>query len=82
MSWEVIKTIKIECLCGNGTIEQELLEDDWNNIDETIPVIKCDECSKKYKIESKNFAPKPAHEYTRYYCVNKEDETEVIELNI
>lgn len=72
MSWETFKTMKIPCLCRNGEIIQEILSDDWNRFEETEPVIKCEKCSKKYKIVSEFHNPKPHHEYTVYYCVDKE----------
>ena len=72
MSWDVMRKDEIECLCGKGKIEQEILSDDWGRVDETAPVIKCEECSKKYKIESKYYNPKPYHGYTIYYCIDKE----------
>ena len=64
------------------TIEQEIKGDDWNRIEEETPIIQCEECSKRYKIESKYFNPKPAHEYTVYYCVNKTNPEEKIKLEI
>lgn len=82
MSWETIRTNKITCPCGKGTIEQEIKGDDWNRIEEETPVIMCDECAKKYIIKSKYFNPKPAHDYTKYYCVNKNNPEEQIELKI
>ena len=82
MSWETIRVNKIKCPCGKGTIEQEIKGDDWNRIEEETPIIKCDECSKKYKIESKHFNPKPAHDYTIYYCVNNNNSEEIIKLEI
>lgn len=82
MSWETIRINKITCPCGKGTIEQEIKGDDWNRIEEETPVIMCDECAKKYIIKSKYFNPKPAHDYTKYYCVNKNNPEEQIELKI
>ena len=83
MSWEVINTKKIKCLCGKGTITQETIGDDWNRIEDKEPVIQCEECSKKYKIESKFMNPKPHHEYTIYYCVYKENpNSEKIKLDL
>lgn len=78
MSWETINTTKIKCPCGKGTIEQKLLGDDWNRYECTVPIIKCDECSKKYTIESKTVTPKPYHEHTTYYCVDKETKEKII----
>ena len=82
MSWETIKVNKINCPCGKGTIEKEIKGDDWNRIEEETPIINCDDCSKKYKIESKYFNPKPAHDYTIYFCVNKTNPEEKIKLEI
>ena len=82
MSWETITTKKVKCPCGKGLIEQDIKGDDWNRIIETEPIIKCDDCSKKYVIESKYFYPKPAHDYTIYYCVNKNDSDEIIKLSL
>ncbi len=82
MSWETISTKKIKCPCGKGFIEQETKGDDWNRYEDEIPVILCEDCSKKYKIESKYFCPKPKHDYTIYYCVNKDNENEKIKLDL
>ncbi len=82
MSWETITKNQIECPCGKGTIEQEIKGDDWNRIQENIPIIRCNNCSKKYIIESEYFNPKLAHGYTVYYCVNKDNKEERIKLNI
>ena len=71
MSWEVISVKRIKCLCGNGIIKQNILGDDWNRIEEEVPVIECPKCSENYKIERELFNPKPHHEYTIYYCICK-----------
>lgn len=76
MSWKVIDTKKIKCLCGEGNIIQETVGDDWNRIEFKIPIIKCEKCSKKYIIKSKTIIPKPYHEHTIYYCVDKETNEE------
>lgn len=81
MSWEVINTKKIKCLCGKGTIVQETVGDDWNRIESKTPNIMCEECSKKYTIKSKTVTPKLYHEHTTYYCVDKETNEE-IELDL
>ena len=70
MSWDESER-KIKCLWGNGFITQKIMMDDWNRYEEETPIIKCEECKNKYKIESKYMNPKPHHEYTIYYCVNK-----------
>jgi len=81
MSWEVIRTNKIKCLCGKGQIKQDLLGDDWNRYEDGQPVIECEECSKKYSIISETSKSKPYHEHTTYFCVNKETgEKTAIEL--
>lgn len=82
MSWETITTKSTKCPCGKGSIEQEIKGDDWNRIKETVPVIKCNDCFKKYTIESKYFCPKPAHNYTIYYCVSKDNFSEKIQLSL
>lgn len=78
MSWEVINTKKIKCLCGKGTIIQETVSDDWNRNEDRMPTIQCKECSKKYTIESKTVTPKPYHEHTTYYCVDKETNKKIV----
>ena len=82
MSWEVEQTKKIPCPCGKGNICMDILGDDWNNIREDTPIICCSECSKKYKIESKYFNPKPGHDYTIYYCVEKNNPETKIKLDL
>ncbi len=77
MSWEVINTKKIKCLCGKGTIEQNIIGDDWNRIESETPTIKCKECSSKYELTSKNYYPKPKHDYTLYFLKNKETGEEI-----
>lgn len=78
MSWEVINTKKIKCICGKGTIIQEIIGDDWNRIEDKQPVIQCEECAKKYTIESKTVTPKPYHERTTYYCVDKKTKEKIL----
>ena len=82
MSWETISIKKVECPCGKGTIEQEIRGDDWNRIEVETPIINCTDCSNKYDIESKYFYPKPKHDYTIYYCVDKNNKDEKIQLNL
>lgn len=69
-SWDTTKRTK-PCLCGKGKLVQETRMDDWNRIEENTPYFECEECRNKYNIESKFFNPKPAHEYTIYYAVDK-----------
>lgn len=71
MGYEVIRTYKEKCKCGNGYIKKYLKQNDWNQFDEDV-VIECEECNKKCKIISKYFCPKPAHDYTIYYLEDKE----------
>jgi hypothetical protein len=82
MSWETFKIEEIECPCGKGKIKQTIKSDDWNRIREEMPVIECEECSKKYNIISTYNTSKPKHEYTVYYCVNKHNPEEKIKLNL
>lgn len=77
MSWEVINTKKIKCLCGKGFIKQDIMGDDWNRFEEKTPIIDCVECSKKYNIESNTFTPKPHHEYTVYSCIDKKTKEKI-----
>jgi len=77
MSWEVIRTKKAKCPCGKGIIEQDIIGDDWNRIDSKTPRIICEECNKKYELTSKYYYPKPKHDYTLYFCKNKETGEEI-----
>lgn len=73
MSWEIIDTKEIKCICGKGKIKQIIKEDDgYNRIREEKPIIECEECSKKYIILEEIEMPKPKHEFTKYYCLDKE----------
>lgn len=45
---------------------------DVNSIIEYFKNSNKEECKNKYKIESKFFNAKPAHEYTIYYAVDEE----------
>ena len=40
-------------------------------IKEYGPYIDCEECRKIYDIKSEYYCPKPKHEFTIYYLVNK-----------
>ena len=82
MSSEKMGTTNIPCPCGQGSIYQEHYMDDWNRFDSTSVVIDCDVCSKKYKIKSEHFYPKPYHDYTIYYLVPVDDPQHKIKLNI
>lgn len=67
MSWEKTGTSKVVCPCGCGKIYQTHYENDWLSHESGPVIIDCEVCSKKYKIESKYFCPKPYHDYTIYY---------------
>lgn len=82
MSWETYKVNSVSCPCGNGKVVQELKIDDWNRHIENIPKIQCDKCLNKYDIEEECFNPKPYHDYTIYYCVDKLDKNVKIKLDL
>lgn len=67
MGWEELGTSKVMCPCGCGSIHQVHYGDDWNRYRDGSIIIDCEVCSKKYKVESKYFCPKPYHDYTIYY---------------
>lgn len=71
MSWEIIDTKEIKCICGKGKIKQIIKDDDYR-VREENPTIECEECSKKYVILKEIETLKPKHEITRYYCLDKE----------
>ena len=52
MSWEEMRTSKIVCPCGKGYIIQKHYGDDWNRFKDGPVVIECEDCNKKYKVES------------------------------
>lgn len=52
MSWEEMYTRSTVCPCGKGRITQTTYGDDWNRYEEGAVVIECEECVKKYKIET------------------------------
>lgn len=82
MSWEETSRQEIKCPCGKGKIIKRLLSDDWNRIRDESPKIHCAECSEKYIIESKVYVPKPYHDYTIYYCVEKDNPDNKIQLEL
>lgn len=52
MSWEEMNTSQTVCPCGKGHITQKHYGDDWNRFEDGPVVIECEECKKKYKVES------------------------------
>lgn len=82
MSWERINTKTTKCPCGKGIIKMDIYGDDWNRIEERTPTINCQECAQKYEITSEYFNPKPYHDYTIYYCLNKNNKDEKIRLDL
>ena len=82
MSWEVINKNSIKCLCGKGEIVQEIKADDWNRVEEAFPIICCNICKDKYIIESKMMSSKHKHEFTIYYCIEKNDKSKKIKLDL
>ncbi len=50
MSWEVDGQYKTKCPCRNGQIIQDTKSDDFGRVIHSRPIIKCDECSSKYKV--------------------------------
>jgi hypothetical protein len=70
MSWDS-RIVSVKCLCGNGTIDQEISDDDWGRSREGFPIINCNECKKKYKIiEIRHHSYKPMRgDYVAYYAV-------------
>lgn len=70
MSYELDFSKKIKCPCGEGIIIYETESNDWGQIREKGPYIKCLKCEKDYKIETEFLSPKPKHDYKLYYLVN------------
>lgn len=69
MSWEEMSTTRIPCPCGKGTISQAHYGDDWNRFKNGQVLIECEECRKKYKVESEyHQSYHPGHgSWTKYY---------------
>lgn len=82
MSWEEINRKEIKCPCGKGIIIQRTLEDDWNRYRDDLPKIKCIDCAKKYSIEREPHVSKPYRDYTIYYCVEKDNSKNRIQLDL
>lgn len=71
MSYERDIPTIIKCQCGKGKIIKESESNEWGQIKEYGPYIDCEECRKIYDIKSEYYCPKPKHEFTIYYLVNK-----------
>ena len=78
MSYEKDSSMMIKCPCKKGYIILEREISDWGQIKEHDPIIDCDVCSNKYYIESKYVCPKPRHDYTIYYLVDKKTKSKKI----
>lgn len=52
MSWEEINKSQVVCPCGKGYITQKHYVDDWNRFESGPVVIECEDCKKKYEVES------------------------------
>lgn len=71
MSWEEMSVTRIPCPCGKGKISQAHYGDDWNRFEDGSVLIECDECQKKYTVESE-IVPSyyPGHgDSTVYYLI-------------
>lgn len=64
-----MNTTRIPCPCGKGTISQSHYGDDWNRFEDGPALIECEECKRKYKIESEYYRSyHPGHgDSTIYY---------------
>jgi len=71
MSWDH-DIRKINCPCGQGTIEREIKSDDWNRIEEGPVKINCSNCSKKYNLVSLSCWSQNNGYFTIDYLVPKE----------
>ena len=80
MSYEIDGIKEISCPCGRGKIKQVSKSNDWNQSKIEV-TIDCEECIKNYEIINEIFCPKPKHDYTIYYCKNK-DTGEKNKLNL
>lgn len=52
MGFEEIMTKRVSCACGKGYVSQTIYGDDWNRIRTEKPFIECEDCSKKFYVES------------------------------
>lgn len=69
MSWEETGITKVTCPCGKGIISQKHYGDDWNRFKDGEVVIECEDCKKRYRIESEyHESYHPGHgDWTIYY---------------
>lgn len=69
MSWEEVGKKEIACPCGKGLISQVRYGDDWNRFEDGPVIIECEECKKKYQVESEYHSSyRPGHgDWTTYY---------------
>lgn len=79
MSYEVCNSEKISCPCGRGKISKVLKTNDWGRTKEDI-IIECEQCRKKYKIETSIKMLKPYHETVIIHCVEIEKPNNKIEI--
>lgn len=72
MSWEYWDKI-VKCPCGSGVIRQEVRSDDWGRVEESTPVIECEECAEKYSVEARGSSgPVPRwKQWVAYYLTPK-----------
>lgn len=70
MSYEIEEIKEISCLCGRGKIKKVSKSNDWNQSKVEV-TIDCEKCIKNYDIICEIFCPKPKHDYTIYYCKDK-----------
>ena len=76
MSYEVIREKEVDCPCGKGKVRQVVKENDWFQQKEFFE-IQCDECKEKYRVITETFIPKPKHDVTRYFLIDKDTEEKI-----
>lgn len=81
MSYEVVNVKKAPCACGKGVVTLTVSENDWNQTRESV-AIECEACKLTHRIESKYCCPKPKHDYTLYYLVEKANPDNKIQLEL
>lgn len=52
MGFEEIMTKRVSCACGKGYVSQTIYGDDWSRIRTEKPFIECEDCSKKFYVET------------------------------